>query len=190
MYFTCFILILFSTFYEHFYRQKIIDFREMYLPKGNMSVYEDWVNAINLDVGQLDWEEIGRIKSSELETPLPKQFKLEEDLGCKEVKTQLMSKKRFKNVYIPEGSSLEFVPSVEEVIIRKFKCSDTLKYYVQDSKEVQEDDYSSHSSLTSMFAPGKEDALKILPTMDEFLRAGKSFTTPNPDLGSHVLLYL
>ena len=53
---------------------------------------------------------------------------------------------------------------------------------------MQDDDYSSHSSLSSMFAPGKEEALKILPTMDEFLRAGKSFTTPNPDLGNIIYI--
>ena len=167
------------------HRQKIIDFREMYLPKGNMAVYGDWAAAINLDIAQLDWEEIGRIKASELETPLPKLFKLEEELDCEYTKKQMDSKKRYKNVYIPEGSSLECVPSVEEVTLKKFKCSDTLKYYVQDSKEIQEDDYSSHSSLTSMFAPGKEEALKILPTMEEFLCASKSFTTPNPDLGGY-----
>ena len=62
------------------HRQKIIDFREMYLPKGNMAVYGDWASAITLDIAQLDWEEIGRIKASELETPLPKLFKLEEEL--------------------------------------------------------------------------------------------------------------
>ena len=156
----------------------------MYLPKGNMALYEEWANAIHLDVGQLDWEEIGRIKSSELETPLPKRFKLGDELDSEEATKQMALKKRYKNVYIPEGPSLEFVPSVEAVITKKSKCSDTLKYYVQDSKELQEDDYSSHSSLTSMFAPGKEEALKILPTMDEFLRAGKSFTMPNPDLGN------
>ena len=50
-----------------------------------------------------------------------------------------------RNVYISEGPSLECVPSVEEVTLTKFKCSDTLKYYIQDSKEIQEDDYSSHS---------------------------------------------
>ena len=158
----------------------------MYLPKGNMALYGDWENAVNLDIEQLDWEEIGRIKSSELETPLPKRYKLEEELDCQNVRKQIDAKKRYKNVYIPEGSSLECVPSVEEVTLRKFKCSDTLKYYVQDTREMQEDDYSSHSSLTSMFAPGKEEALKILPTMEEFLRAAKSFTLPNPDLGNKL----
>ena len=52
----------------------------MYLPKGNMAVYGDWINAINLNINQLDWEEIGRIKASELEAPLPKQYKLEEEI--------------------------------------------------------------------------------------------------------------
>ena len=162
----------------------------MYLPKGNMALYGDWVNAINLDIEQLDWEEIGRIKSSELETSLPKRYKLEEEHDCQNVRKQIDAKKRYKNVYIPEGSSLECVPSVEEVTLRKFKCSDTLKYYVQDTREMQEDDYSSHSSLTSMFAPGKEEALKILPTMEEFLRATKSFTMPNPDLGKKINYHL
>ena len=159
----------------------------MYLPKGNMAVYGDWSNAINLNINQLDWEEIGRIKASELEAPLPKQYKLEEEIDTASAKKQIELKKRYKNVYIPDGSALECVPSVEEVTLTKFKCSDTLKYYIQDSKEIQEDDYSSHSSLTSMFAPGKEEALKILPTMDEFLAAAKSFTTSNPDLG---IIYL
>ena len=159
----------------------------MYLPKGNMALYGDWANAINLDIEQLDWEEIGRIKSSELDTPLPKRYKLEEELDCEDAKRQLKLKKRYRNVYIPEGPSLECVPSVEEVTLTKFKCSDTLKYYIQDSKEIQEDDYSSHSSLSSMFAPGKEDALKILPTMEEFLKASKSFTKSNPDLGKTTI---
>ena len=170
-----------------FFRQKLVDFREMYLPKGNMAVYGDWTNAINLNINQLDWEEIGRIKASELEAQLPKQYKLEEEIDTEDAKKQIELKKRYKNVYIPDGSALECVPSVEEVTLTKFKCSDTLKYYIQDSKEIQEDDYSSHSSLTSMFAPGKEEALKILPTMDEFLAAAKSFTTSNPDLGINNL---
>ena len=172
------------------FRQKIADFREMYLPKGNMAIYGDWANAINLDIEQLDWEEIGRIKSTELDTPLPKKYKLEEELDSADAKRQLQAKKRYRNVYIPEGPSLECVPSVEEVTLTKFQCSDTLKYYIQDSKEIQEDDYSSHSSLTSMFAPGKEDALKILPTMEEFLKAAKSFTTSNPDLGKYFFDYM
>ena len=129
------------------------------------------------------WREIGRLKSTELDTPLPKKYKLEEELDSADAKRQLQAKKRYRNVYIPEGPSLECVPSVEEVTLTKFQCSDTLKYYIQDSKEIHEDDYSSHSSLTSMFAPGKEDALKILPTMEEFLKAAKIFATSNPDLG-------
>ena len=151
-------------------------------------MYGEWANAINLDVEQLDWEEIGRIKSTELETPLPKKFKLNDELeNDSGAMQQLAAKKRFKNVYIPEGPCLEFVPAVEEVKVKKFEATDTLKYYVQDSKEMQEDDYSSHSSLMSMFASGKEESLKILPTMDEFLRAAKSFVTPNPDLGRHIV---
>ena len=68
-----------------------------------MALYGDWANAVNLDIEQLDWEEIGRIKSSELETPLPKRYKLEEELDCQNVRKQIDAKKRYKNVYIPEA---------------------------------------------------------------------------------------
>ena len=157
------------------YRQKLADFREMFLPESNMALYgEDWASRLNVSISGLDWEDIGRVKQPEVDSPLPKRFKV----ALEEKETAALANvKRHKNVHVPQGASLEFVPALEGVSVKEFQPSEELKQFVMFSKRSSSltSDYASHSSLQSMFATGKEDALRILPTLEEFLKAGANF---------------
>ena len=143
------------------YRQKLLDFREMYTPDGNMALYGDWKNALKVDLQKLNWEKLNNIKSVEVEGPLPKQAKLSppEDYQEKNLK-------RIKNIYDPGMFGLEVVPAVEEVSINNCPISKELIELIKKSKD---QNLESSSSLKSMFKD--DDALRILPFMDEFLKA-------------------
>ena len=58
--------------------------------------------------------------------------------------------------------------------VKDFSPSSDLKQMVLSSKrKTASQDYDSHSSPTTMFA--KDEALKILPTLSEILRAASHF---------------
>ena len=151
------------------YRQKLADFREMYTPQGNMALYGDWKNALKIDLDELNWEKIGNLKSVEIEGPLPKQAKLsppdDEDM--------FSDVKRLKNIYDPGMCGVEFVPAVEEVIINKCNMKNEIIDFVKISKEQRPD---TSSSLKTIFKD--DDALRILPFLDEFLQAVKKMESP------------
>ena len=57
------------------FRQKIADFREIYLPKSNMGGYGlNWDKCLQqgLNIDSLDWGKIEKVRQIDLDTPLPK----------------------------------------------------------------------------------------------------------------------
>ena len=146
------------------YRQKLADFREMYTPDGNMAMYGDWKNALKINLDNVNWDKIGNIKSVEVEGPLPKQAKLSPPTENHQPKNA----KRIKNIYDPGMWGLEVVPAVEEVSSSNCQVKNEITDFIKVSKEQKLD---SSSSLKTMFKD--DDALRILPIMDEFLKAMK-----------------
>ena len=142
------------------YRQKILDFIEMYTPEGNMAVYGDWAaaGALRVDTASLDWDRLAGIKAMELEGPLPKQAKLSSPDD-----NQLEERRRIKNIYDPGMPGLEVVPAVEEVEVAEVSVPAELVALIRASKLERS---TSSSSLKSMFT--EEDSLRILPTLNEF----------------------
>ena len=149
------------------YRQKILDFIEMYTPEGNMALYGDWAGSLKVDSTSLDWEKIASIKSMELEGPLPKQAKLSSPDD-----NQLDERRRIKNIYDPGMPGLEVVPAVEEVEVATINIPKELISLILASKLERS---GSSSSLKSMFS--EEDSLRILPTLTEFKHAMKKLTS-------------
>ena len=143
------------------YRQKILDFIEMYTPEGNMALYGDWKSALKIDSDKFDWEKLGNIKSMELDGPLPKKAKLAwpDD-------NQLDESKRIKNIYDPGMQGIEIVPAVEEVSVSSVNIPKELIELIRNSKLEKS---GSSSSLKTMFSD--EEALRILPSLTEFLKA-------------------
>ena len=144
------------------YRQKLADFREMYTPEGNMSMYGDWKNALRVCLDKLNWEKIANVKSVEVEGPLPKQAKLSQAAED----NQLTAMRRMKNIYDPGMCGLEVVPAVEEVTVSACCVAQEILDLVKMSKL---HNLESSSSLKSVFKD--DDALRILPFMDEFLKS-------------------
>ena len=147
------------------YRQKVLDFREMYTPEGNMAVYGDWQTALRVDAARLDWEKLSNIKAVELEGPLPKKAKL--SLAGQD--NQLADRRRIKNFYNPGMSGLEIVPAVEEVSLSPLAIAPELINLIVNSKQDRLAAAGTSTSLKSMFSD--EDTVRILPTLAEFLRA-------------------
>ena len=145
------------------YRQKIIDFIEMYTPEGNMAVYGKWNSSLKVNVCNLDWEKISSVKAMELECPVPKKAKLSipDD-------NQLCERKRIKNMYDPGMRGLEVVPSVEEVNVSEVNIPSALIELIKLSKMEMS---NNSSSLKTIFAD--EYSLRILPTYSEFVKAMK-----------------
>ena len=151
------------------YRQKLADFREMYTPEGNMSLYGDWKKSLKLVVDKFDWEKIGQVAGKELEGPLPKQAKLSltDD-------NQLTDRKRIKNIYDPGTLGIEVVPAVEEVVIAKMEVPKELIEFVKMSKKEKS---VNSSSLKTMFKD--EDTVRVLATLEEFLLVVKKMEAPS-----------
>ena len=150
------------------YRQKILDFIEMYTPEGNMAVYGDWAHALKVVADKLDWDKLAGVKAVELETPLPKKAKLSSPDD-----NQLADRKRIRNIYDPGMTGLEIVPAVEEVTVPAVNIPRQLVDLIQASKLEKS---GSSSSLKTMFCD--EDAVRILPTMAEFLKALRKLESP------------
>jgi hypothetical protein len=143
------------------YRQKLVDFKEMYTPEGNMAIYGNWKASLKLVVEKLDWEKIGQVPSKDLEGPLPKQAKL-----SLSDENQLSDRKRIKNIYDPGTLGIEVVPAVEEVVVSSIVVPRELLEFIKMSKQEKS---SSSSSLKTMFKD--EDMVRVLPTLPEFLVA-------------------
>lgn len=157
------------------FRQKLADFKEMYLPKSNMGVYgPHWVKCLqNLNVDNLDWGKIDKVRQIDLDTPLPA-FKT--NLAQNKENNKLSEIKRIRNVYIPDGPGLEIIPYFEAEMAgnsQELKIPPGLEDYIKQTvDEGQEDkNFSNCWSLKSMFAEGNDEAIKILPTLEEFLSA-------------------
>ena len=140
------------------YRQKILDFIEMYTPEGNMAVYGKWTNSLKVNLSQMDWEKISSVKSMELECPVPKKAKMSipDD-------NQLSEQKRIKNMYDPGMTGLEIVPAVEEVNISEVHIPHQLLDLIKSSKIEKS---NSSSSLKSIFFD--DNSIQVLPTLNEF----------------------
>lgn len=155
------------------FRQKLADFKEMYLPKSNMSVYgPHWPKCLQgLHLEHLDWSKIDKVRQIDLDMPLPKKSDL---ITKKDGDNQLSEVKRRRNVYIPDGPGLEMVPYLEAEMQPQhdLKIPSGLEEYIKQSLDGQEDaEFNNCWSLKSMFANANEDAIKILPTLEEFLSA-------------------
>ena len=172
------------------YRQKLAQFRQMYLPEGNMAIYgPKWNQCLSkLDtIENLDWPAIEQVRSIDLDTPMPgKNSLINSDQPMDANK--LMEVKRRRNVYIPDGSGLEIVPHLESVEFnehaRDVKISAGLENLIQKSNDqdlTQIEGFNSCWSLKSMFA-NSEEAIKILPTLEEFISA----MTADPEKGLFV----
>ena len=146
------------------YRQKLADFKEMYTPAGNMALYGDWKNNLKVNLDKLNWDKIAGVKSVEVEGPLPKQAKL-----SAQDENKLSEVKRLKNVYDPGMLGLEVVPSVEEVLLSTCNVSKDVIDFIKKSKEQK---FESSSSLKTLFKD--DDAIRILPTLEEFQKAMKN----------------
>lgn len=141
------------------YRQKLADFKEMYLPGGNMALYGNWKKSLKIVLDKLDWDAIGQVPNKELEGPLPKQAKL-----ALTDDNQLTDRKRIKNIYDPGTLGLEVVPAVEEVEVSRIDIPKELESFIKMSKQ---DKSTNSSSLKTMFKD--EDTVRVLATLEEFL---------------------
>ena len=156
------------------YRQKLLDFMEMYLPKGNMTIYgPHWRDCLyKLDLNTLDWGKIEKVRQIDLDTVLPKKAKLNHVADDK-----INDIKRRRNVYIPDGPGLEIVPYFEGDLVsnqKDLQLPPGLESYIQHTRDQgrdQDEDFNTCWSLKSMFASVKDDAIKILPTLPEFISA-------------------
>ena len=78
------------------------NFREFYLPDGNMSGYGDnWEATVRPDLSKLDWNKIGKIRNVDLDGPLPKRPKKLRPFDEKTVDPKML--KRPKNIFVPDG---------------------------------------------------------------------------------------
>ena len=161
------------------FRQKLSDFRDIYLAQNNMANYgPQWPKRLqNLQIETLDWSKIDKVRQIDLDTPLPKRSNLVLEGVDGHDDNQLSEVKRRRNVYIPDGPGLEIVPFLEaEMSSQEGECKipigldDHILQSLADGKDDSED-FNTCWSLKSMFANGNEDAIKILPTLDEFLSA-------------------
>ena len=184
------------------YRQKLAQFRQIYLPSGNMAVYgPNWNNCLqkleesgNIETN-LDWSTIEQVRAVDLDTPLPSKNSLigiDEDgksNNCPLDGNKLMEIKRRRNVYIPDGAGLEIVPHLESGSINEIgkdiKISaglEDLIHNLPQEQDLKRDEFNGCWSLKSMFAVGNEEAIKILPTLEEFISA----MTADPEKGLFV----
>jgi hypothetical protein len=88
------------------FRQKVADFRDIYLPKTNMGAYgPNWEKCMQqgLHIEKLDWAKIDKVRQIDLDTPLPKISNLMTDPNAAIEENQLSEVKRRRNVYIPDG---------------------------------------------------------------------------------------
>ena len=162
------------------FRGKISDFREIYLPQRNMAIYgANWPQTLqNIQIEALDWSKIDKVRQIDLDTPLPKKSNLITEISQGQDDNQLSEVKRRRNVYIPDCPGLEIVPYLEAEMgnghnPNDLKISNGLEDYIQNSLEVKEDseEFNTCWSLKSMFAQGNDEAIKILPTLEEYLSA-------------------
>ena len=158
------------------YRQKLADFKEMYTPEGNMTLYGNWKKSLKIIAEKLDWDKIGQVPNKDLEGPLPKQAKL-----SLSDENQLCDRKRIKNIYDPGTLGIEVVPAVEEVALSTIHIPNELIDFIRLSKKEKS---PNSSSLKTMFKD--EDTVRVLPTLEEFLRAAKMMETPG-FVGSNVI---
>ena len=172
------------------YRQKLAQFRQVYLPSGNMAVYgPNWNPYLQkLDCENLDWNKIEHIRQIDLDTGMPQKSNLilESENSSGYDANKLVDLKRHRNVYIPDGPGLEIVPQLEvEVMpdVKDIKIPKCLEELIQSSKNGLEDsEFNGCWSLKSMFAVGNDEAIKILPTLEEFISA----MTADPEKGLFV----
>jgi hypothetical protein len=83
-------------------REKLANFRDIFLPDGNMAGYGDnWETAVRPDTAKLDWNKIGKIRNVDLDGPLPKRSKKIRPFDEKMVEQKFL--KRPKNIFVPDG---------------------------------------------------------------------------------------
>ena len=81
------------------------DFRQAYLPENNIPA-DVAAACINVSASEFDWEAIRGVKATEVDAPPPaKVIKVNEKEAA-----ALANVKRHKNVLVPKGASIEFVP--------------------------------------------------------------------------------
>ncbi len=184
------------------YRQKLAQFRQIYLPSGNMAVYgPNWSHCLqklddssNIEMN-LDWPTIEQVRAVDLDTPMPSKNSLTAiDKDCHMDGNKLMEVKRRRNVYIPDGPGLEIVPHLESgssndllsnEIGKDIKISaglEDLIHNLPQEQDLKREEFNGCWSLKSMFAVGNEEAIKILPTLEEFISA----MTADPEKGLFV----
>lgn len=153
------------------YRLKLAGFKDMFLAKGNMASFgTNWAQSLlTLNVDRLDWSKIDKVRQIDLDCPMPKRAILNQVLPND---NQLLSDlKRRRNVFIPDGPGLEIVPAGLEGEIEPNNTTKSLpmqlvNYIKQSLQSLEDCEFNSCWSLKSMFAA--EDAIKVLPTLDEF----------------------
>jgi hypothetical protein len=86
----------------HHFREKLANFREIFLPEGNMAGYgENWESLVRPDLADLDWSKLGKIRSVDLDSPLPKRSKMIQPFD--ENRLSKKSRKRPTNIFVPDG---------------------------------------------------------------------------------------
>ena len=84
------------------FREKLANFREIFLPEGNMAGYgENWESLVRPDLANLDWSKIAKIRSVDLDSPMPKRSKMIQPFDEKKLGKKL--KKRPTNIFVPDG---------------------------------------------------------------------------------------
>ena len=84
------------------FREKLANFREIFLPDGNMSAYGDnWPATVRPDTSNLDWNKISKVRNVDLDGPLPKRSKKIRPFEEKLVEPKFL--KRPKNIFVPDG---------------------------------------------------------------------------------------
>ena len=95
-----------SIFFKEFFCYRLAEFRQAYLPENNIPA-DVAAACINVSASEFDWEAIrGLVKATEVDAPPPaKVIKVNEKDAA-----ALANVKRHKNVLVPKGASIEFVP--------------------------------------------------------------------------------
>ena len=84
---------------------RLADFRQTYLPENNIPT-DVAAACVNVSASEFDWEAIRSVKATDVDAPpSAKVVRFNE----KDTAT-LANVKRHKNVLVPKGVSLEFVP--------------------------------------------------------------------------------
>ena len=93
----------------HFHPNRLAEFRQWYLPENNLSP-EATHTCLTVTLSEVDWEAVGAVKQSDLDGDEAVKTPVVENSLTEKEAAALDKVRRHKNVFVPKGASLEFVP--------------------------------------------------------------------------------